>query len=71
MIYVCRQLKMLFSLSGGEVVEVDGPTTEERRRFFTDLILHHAVRPPPTHRQAGKSSVQKCMHKSSLFLVLC
>ena len=45
---------MLFSLSGGEVVEVYGPTAEERRQFFADLILCHAVRPPPTHRQAGK-----------------
>ena len=56
-VYVCQQLKMLFRLSGGEVVEVHGPSTEERRQFFADLILCHAIRPPPTHKQAGKTRV--------------
>ena len=56
-VYVCQQLKMLFRLSGGEVVEVHGPSAEERRQFFADLILCHAVRPPPTHKQAGKTRV--------------
>ncbi|KAK7100039.1 hypothetical protein V1264_023048 [Littorina saxatilis] len=48
------QLKMLFSFSGGEVVEVDGPNKEERCQFFSDLILHQTVRPPPTHKQAAR-----------------
>ena len=56
-VYVCQQLKMLFRLSGGEVVEVHGPSAEERHQFFADLILCHAVRPPPTHKQAGKTRV--------------
>lgn len=48
-----EQLVQLFSQSGGEVFEVTGPTAEERRQFFSDLILQQTVRPPSTHKQAA------------------
>nr|KAG5711753.1 hypothetical protein BaRGS_023517 [Batillaria attramentaria] len=52
------QLKALFSMAGGEVVEVEGPTAEERRQYFTDLILNQAIRPPPTRKQAAMRVLQ-------------
>ncbi|KAL8581462.1 hypothetical protein ACOMHN_004347 [Nucella lapillus] len=53
-----EQLKELFSVSGGEVVEVDSPTREERHNFFHDLIMLHTMQAPPTHRQAARRALE-------------
>ncbi|XP_025111165.1 ATPase family AAA domain-containing protein 2-like isoform X3 [Pomacea canaliculata] len=47
-----EQLKMLFNKAGGQVVEAEVVTSEERNQYFSDLILLHPLRPPPTHKQA-------------------
>ncbi|PVD23589.1 hypothetical protein C0Q70_16861 [Pomacea canaliculata] len=53
-----EQLKMLFNKAGGQVVEAEVVTSEERNQYFSDLILLHPLRPPPTHKQAAQCILQ-------------
>uniref|UniRef100_A0A8B9KR03 ATPase family AAA domain-containing protein 2 n=1 Tax=Astyanax mexicanus TaxID=7994 RepID=A0A8B9KR03_ASTMX len=46
-----EEVKCIFSRSYGEVVCLQTPGEEDRRKFFTDLILVQAARPPPRRRK--------------------
>lgn len=47
------QVKAIFSRARGEVVCVSPPGDEERRKFFSELILEQAARAPPLRRHRG------------------
>ncbi|XP_062841357.1 ATPase family AAA domain-containing protein 2-like [Trichomycterus rosablanca] len=46
------EVQDLFRLEYGEVFNVPLPSEEERRRFFGDLILNQAAKPPASKREA-------------------
>lgn len=43
----------LFHVEYGEVFEVPLPSTDERLKFFEDLILNQAAKAPASKREAG------------------
>ncbi|CAL8313378.1 unnamed protein product [Lota lota] len=45
-----EEVKCLFQRAFGEVVTLSPPGEEERKNFFSDLLLVQAVRPPPRPR---------------------
>uniref|UniRef100_A0A8C5F6Z2 ATPase family AAA domain containing 2B n=1 Tax=Gadus morhua TaxID=8049 RepID=A0A8C5F6Z2_GADMO len=45
-----EEVKCLFQRAFGEVVTLSPPGEEERKNFFSDLLLVQAVRPPPQPR---------------------
>uniref|UniRef100_A0A8D2IPH4 ATPase family AAA domain-containing protein 2 n=1 Tax=Varanus komodoensis TaxID=61221 RepID=A0A8D2IPH4_VARKO len=47
-----HEVQELFADSYGEVFKVQLPSAEERRKFFEDLILHQAVKPPASKKKA-------------------
>ena len=47
------QVKSIFSRARGEVVCLCPPGDEERRKFFSDLILVQATRAPRRRRNTG------------------
>ncbi|XP_074841724.1 ATPase family AAA domain-containing protein 2 [Carettochelys insculpta] len=47
-----EEVQELFVDDFGEVFTVELPTNEERRRFFEDLILNQAAKPPVSKRKA-------------------
>uniref|UniRef100_A0A8C5A983 ATPase family AAA domain containing 2B n=1 Tax=Gadus morhua TaxID=8049 RepID=A0A8C5A983_GADMO len=49
-----EEVKCLFQRAFGEVVTLSPPGEEERKNFFSDLLLVQAVRPPPQPRATGK-----------------
>ncbi|KAL8181716.1 UNVERIFIED_CONTAM: ATPase AAA domain-containing protein 2 [Gekko kuhli] len=46
------EVQELFATDYGEVFNVHLPTTEERKKFFEDLILHQAAKPPASKKKA-------------------
>ncbi|XP_077207676.1 ATPase family AAA domain-containing protein 2 isoform X1 [Paroedura picta] len=46
------EVQELFATDYGEVFDVCMPTTEERKKFFEDLILHQAAKPPASKKKA-------------------
>ncbi|XP_063079492.1 ATPase family AAA domain-containing protein 2B [Engraulis encrasicolus] len=52
-----EEVKAIFSRARGEVVCVSPPGEEERRKFFSELILEQAARAPPRTRHRGRTLV--------------
>ncbi|KAK6989879.1 ATPase family AAA domain-containing protein 2B-like isoform X1 [Biomphalaria glabrata] len=46
-------LQELFCDSNGEVIEMRNPNADERRTFFSDLLVEQACKPPPQKKKAG------------------
>nr|XP_056710645.1 ATPase family AAA domain-containing protein 2 [Euleptes europaea] len=46
------EIQELFASDYGEIFNVRLPTTEERKKFFEDLILHQAAKPPASKKKA-------------------
>ncbi|CAL8315805.1 unnamed protein product [Merluccius merluccius] len=51
-----EEVKGLFQRAFGEVVTLSPPGEEERKNFFSDLLLVQAVRPPARTRTAERSA---------------
>lgn len=51
------QLRSMFQRSYGEVVTLSAPGEEDRKSFFSDLLLVQAARAPPRLRSTGTSGV--------------
>uniref|UniRef100_A0AAY4AWR2 ATPase family AAA domain-containing protein 2 n=1 Tax=Denticeps clupeoides TaxID=299321 RepID=A0AAY4AWR2_9TELE len=49
-----EEVKLIFSRTYGEVVCLSTPGEEDRRKFFSDLILVQAARSPPQRRNTGR-----------------
>nr|XP_020652184.1 ATPase family AAA domain-containing protein 2 isoform X1 [Pogona vitticeps] len=47
-----NEVQELFANGYGEVFDVHLPTTEERREFFKDLLLHQAIKSPASKKKA-------------------
>ncbi|XP_066480194.1 ATPase family AAA domain-containing protein 2 [Tiliqua scincoides] len=47
-----NEVQELFAKDYGEVFNVNLPSDEERRKFFEDLVLHQAVKPPASKKKA-------------------
>ncbi|KAJ7338109.1 hypothetical protein JRQ81_010688 [Phrynocephalus forsythii] len=47
-----NEVQELFAKEYGQVFDVHLPTTEERREFFKDLLLHQAVKSPASKKKA-------------------
>uniref|UniRef100_A0A2C9JP97 Bromo domain-containing protein n=1 Tax=Biomphalaria glabrata TaxID=6526 RepID=A0A2C9JP97_BIOGL len=45
-------LQELFCDSNGEVIEMRNPNADERRTFFSDLLVEQACKPPPQKKKA-------------------
>uniref|UniRef100_A0AAR2J466 ATPase family AAA domain-containing protein 2 n=1 Tax=Pygocentrus nattereri TaxID=42514 RepID=A0AAR2J466_PYGNA len=55
-----EEVKCIFSRSYGEVVCLRTPGEEDRTKFFSDLILVQAARPPPRQRKkAAKQALRE------------
>ncbi|KAM8832670.1 ATPase family AAA domain-containing protein 2B isoform 1-T1 [Spinachia spinachia] len=51
---VSEELRSLFQRSYGEVVTLSAPAEEDRKSFFSDLLLVQAARAPPRLRSTGR-----------------
>ncbi|XP_069742501.1 ATPase family AAA domain-containing protein 2B isoform X3 [Narcine bancroftii] len=47
------EVKCIFEINYGEVIDLQRPTEEERTKFFEDLILNQAAKPPPRRRKTA------------------
>ncbi|NXJ06271.1 ATAD2 protein, partial [Odontophorus gujanensis] len=47
-----REVRALFNSDFGEVFNIQSPDENERRKFFEDLILNQAIKPPALRRKA-------------------
>ncbi|KAH0617456.1 hypothetical protein JD844_015707 [Phrynosoma platyrhinos] len=52
------EVQDLFAKDYGEVFDVYSPNVEERRKFFKDLLLHQAVKPPASKKKAVLQSLE-------------
>ncbi|XP_008106434.2 ATPase family AAA domain-containing protein 2 isoform X1 [Anolis carolinensis] len=52
------EVQDLFAKDYGEVFDVYPPNDEERRKFFKDLLLHQAVKPPSSKKKAVLQSLE-------------
>ncbi|XP_055491348.1 ATPase family AAA domain-containing protein 2B isoform X4 [Leucoraja erinacea] len=46
------EVKCIFEISYGEVIDLQRPTEGERTEFFEDLILNQAAKPPPRRKKS-------------------
>uniref|UniRef100_A0AAY4AWS7 ATPase family AAA domain-containing protein 2 n=1 Tax=Denticeps clupeoides TaxID=299321 RepID=A0AAY4AWS7_9TELE len=53
-----EEVKLIFSRTYGEVVCLSTPGEEDRRKFFSDLILVQAARSPPQRRNTGTQRLE-------------
>lgn len=47
------EVKCIFEISYGEVIDLQRPTEGERTEFFEDLILNQAAKPPPRRKKSA------------------
>ncbi|XP_060709644.1 ATPase family AAA domain-containing protein 2B isoform X1 [Hemiscyllium ocellatum] len=47
------EVKCIFEINYGEVIDVPKPNEQERTKFFEDLILNQAAKPPPRKKKAA------------------
>ncbi|XP_078255428.1 ATPase family AAA domain-containing protein 2B isoform X3 [Rhinoraja longicauda] len=48
------EVKCIFEISYGEVIDLQRPTEGERTKFFEDLILNQAAKPPPRRKKSDR-----------------
>ncbi|XP_055491347.1 ATPase family AAA domain-containing protein 2B isoform X3 [Leucoraja erinacea] len=48
------EVKCIFEISYGEVIDLQRPTEGERTEFFEDLILNQAAKPPPRRKKSDR-----------------
>lgn len=65
---LCNQVKSMFQRTYGEVVTLCPPGEEDRRSFFSDLLLVQAARAPPRLRNTGKKYYSRTWMQSWLML---
>jgi hypothetical protein len=53
MCYTFFKVQELFTHDYGEIFNVQLPDKEERTKFFEDLILKQASKPPVSQKKAG------------------
>ncbi|KAJ6663155.1 hypothetical protein lerEdw1_010748 [Lerista edwardsae] len=53
-----NEVQELFAKDYGEVFNVVLPSDEERRKFFEDLVLHQAVKPPASKKKAVMQALE-------------
>lgn len=54
-----EEVKCIFRIQYEEVLYVQRPIEEDRRKFFQELILHQASMAPPRRKHTGKSKLFK------------
>lgn len=59
----------MFQRNYGEVVTLSPPGEEDRRSFFTDLLLVQAARPPPHTRTRGAKHTYTHIHTHAVHTV--
>uniref|UniRef100_UPI00398E7ADB ATPase family AAA domain-containing protein 2B n=1 Tax=Pristiophorus japonicus TaxID=55135 RepID=UPI00398E7ADB len=47
------EVKCIFEINYGEVIDLQRPEENERTKFFEDLILNQAAKPPPRKKKAA------------------
>lgn len=64
------QVRSMFQRTYGEVVTLGPPGEEDRRSFFSDLLLVQAARPPPRLRNTGTvlNVLTKGIHMQTVML---
>ncbi|XP_078072999.1 ATPase family AAA domain-containing protein 2-like isoform X2 [Mustelus asterias] len=53
-----EEVKKMFVCHYGEVFNIELPSHQERKKFFEDLVLNQAAKPPPSKRKAALQALE-------------